>query len=97
MSRAARHRTALRKALLVSRSELERLQIALTVHQLRDRVAPPERDERDGASRPARIAAAVVALGVPLLGRRQLGRVLRGVSFDMTALRVLRNWRGTRG
>ncbi len=95
MSRAARHRTAQRKALLVSRSELERLQIALTVHQLRDRVAPPERDERDGASRPARIAAAVV--GVPLLGRRQLGRVLRGVSFGMTALRVLRNWRGTRG
>jgi hypothetical protein len=87
-------RIAQRKALLVSRSELERLQIALTVHELREQVTPDRRVADDGGSRPARIAAAVVALGVPLLGRRQLGRVLRGASLAMTAARVLRNWRG---
>jgi hypothetical protein len=92
---AERERLEQRKALLVARSELERMQLALTVHQLRERVAPDVRAAGDdGASRPARIAAAIVAIGVPLLGRRQLGRLLRGVSFAMTAARVVRNWRG---
>lgn len=94
MSAPDHERLAQRKALLVARSELERLQIALTVNELRDRVVPERRAAQDGASRPARIAAAIVAVGVPLLGRRQLGRVLRGVSLAMTAARVLRRWRG---
>lgn len=94
MSEQARDRLAQRKSLLVSRSELERLQIALTVHELRERVVSGRQVTDDGASRPARIAAAVVAVGVPLLGRRQLGRVLRGISLAMTAARIVRNWRG---
>ncbi len=94
MSGSDPDRTAQRKALLVSRSELERLQIALTLHELRERVVPDRAAGDDGASRPARIAAAIVAIGVPLLGRRQLGRVLRGASIAMTAARVVRNWRG---
>ena len=94
MSAREDDRVAQRKALLVSRSELERLQIALTVHQLREHVVPERRVADDGASRPARIAAAIVAVGVPLLGRRQLGRVLRGMSLAMTAARVVRRWRG---
>jgi hypothetical protein len=94
MSAPDADRISQRKALLVSRSELERLQIALTVHELRERVVPDRRVADDGGSRPARIAAALVAVGVPLLGRRQLGRVLRGASLAMTAARVLRNWRG---
>ncbi|MCA3181252.1 MAG: hypothetical protein O9345_03220 [Burkholderiaceae bacterium] len=92
---AERERLEQRKALLVARSELERMQLALTVHRLRERVAPDARKgAEDGASRPARIAAAIVAVGVPLLGRRQLGRLLRGASIAMTAARVVRNWRG---
>jgi hypothetical protein len=92
---AERERLEQRKALLVARSELERMQLALTVHQLRERVAPDARTTGDdGASRPARLAAAIVAIGVPLLGRRQLGRLLRGASIAMTAARVVRNWRG---
>jgi hypothetical protein len=94
MSGSDPDRTAQRKALLVSRSELERLQIALTVHELRERVLPDRPAGDDGASRPPRIAAAIVSIGVPLLGRRQLGRVLRGMSIAMTAARVVRNWRG---
>jgi hypothetical protein len=92
---AERERLEQRKALLVARSELERMQLALTVHQLRERVSPDARTAGDdGASRPARLAAAIVAIGVPLLGRRQLGRLLRGASIAMTAARVVRNWRG---
>jgi hypothetical protein len=95
MSAHDRERVAQRKSLLLARSELERLQIALAVHELRERVLPERRPAgTDGASRPARIAAAVVAIGVPLLGRHRLGRMLRGVSIAMTAARVVRNWRG---
>jgi hypothetical protein len=32
-------------------------------------------------------------VGVPLLGRHRLGRMLRGASIGLTAWRVLRNWR----
>lgn len=94
MSASDRERAAQRKALLVSRSELERLQIALTAHELRERVLPDRPSGEDGASRPARIAAAIVAVGVPLLGRRRLGRVLHALSLAMTAARVVRNWKG---
>lgn len=93
---AAAH-AAQRKALLVARSELERLQIALVVHELRERVLPVGRRDRGATiGRPARIAAAVVGLGVPLLGRRRLGRLLRSASIAMTAWRVARNWRAGR-
>jgi hypothetical protein len=87
---------AQRKALLASRSELERMQMAVTLHALRERIAPPRGDPAR-IGRPATIAAAIVGVGVPLLGRHRLGRMLRSVSLAMTAWRVLRNWRtGTR-
>jgi len=92
MSRPARDDIARRKALLVSRAELDRLQIALTAHQLRDALLPP-RSERTGTGRVGPIAAALVGVGLPLLGRRRLGRWLRIGSIALTALRVVRNWR----
>jgi hypothetical protein len=88
-------RIAERKALLVSRSELERMQIALDVHELRERIALPAA-EAGGASGPARaIAAAVVGVGLPLLGRNRLSRMLRAGSLALTAWRIARNWRST--
>jgi hypothetical protein len=87
---------AQRKALLASRSELERMQITLLVHDLHERIALPPRDEdRAGPGRAGRIAAAVVGIGVPLLGRRRLARTLRFASIGLTALRIARNWRST--
>lgn len=93
-------KSAQRKALLVSRSELERLQIALLVHELRVRIMPP-RMERDGGGKGRRagpFAAALVGVGLPLLGRKRLSSWLRTASHAMTAWRVARQWRsGRRG
>jgi hypothetical protein len=92
MSRPSRDEITRRKALLVSRAELDRLQIALTVHRLRDSLLPPP-GARSGTGRAGPIAAALVGVGLPLLGRRRLGHWLRIGSLALTALRVVRNWR----
>jgi hypothetical protein len=42
------------------------------------------------------LASAVLALGIPLLGRTRLSRTLKTVSIAMTALRLLKNWRNLR-
>ena len=92
MSRLTRDEMTRRKALLISRAELDRLQIALRIHQLRDTLLPP-RSERARSGRAGTLAAALVGIGLPLLGHRRLGRWLRIGSLALTALRVVRNWR----
>lgn len=87
--------SARRKSLLVARSELERLQIAQLVHELRDRVTPP-RLERGRGRRAGTVAAALVGVGLPLLGRKRLSRWLSGASLAMTVFRVARQWRSGR-
>jgi hypothetical protein len=85
---------AQRKSLLISRAELERLQIALTTHELRERIAPSvEVDDSPATGRSRAVAMALIGVGVPLLGRRRLSRLLRGASMAMTAWRIARNWR----
>jgi hypothetical protein len=84
---------ARRKGLLTARAELERMQLSLALHDLRGLVrAPPP--QRVRGKRSAMIAAAVVGLGVPLLGRVRLSRVLRGASLALSMWRIVRNWRG---
>jgi hypothetical protein len=87
--------SAQRKALLVSRSELERLQISLIVHELRERITPTRaaRDSSGQGRRAGTVAAALVGVGLPLLGRKRLSRWLRMGSLAMTAWRVARQWR----
>lgn len=82
-----------RKALLASRAELERMQLALALHDLRTLVRPTPSAARARGRRPGMVAAAVVGLGVPLLGRARLSRMLRGVSLALSVWRVVRNWR----
>lgn len=85
---------AQRKQLLTSRAELERLQIALTTHELRERIAPSvDTDDAPATGRSRAVAMALIGVGVPLLGRKRLSRLLRGATMAMTAWRVARNWR----
>jgi len=94
MTESTLQRIARSKALLASRAELERMQLALSIHELRERIAPARRLRPRGA-RPGMIAAAVVGVGLPLLGRTRLSRALRGVSIAMSAWRLVRHWRSS--
>jgi hypothetical protein len=94
MNREQQDRLEQRKALLRSRAELERVQMSLLVHDIREMVAPA-RAPRARGTRPGMLAATMVGIGLPLLGRQRLTRALRGLSLGMTAWRVYRNWRSS--
>jgi hypothetical protein len=91
MSRATQTRIAERKALLSARAQIERMQCTLAVEHLRQTIFPP-RAPRPRGARPGRLAATIVALGVPILGRHRLTRALRTVSLALTGWRIVRNW-----
>ena len=95
MNRPTVGATAERKALLVARAEFERMQIILQTHELRALILPP-RTGRPRGARPGAIAAAVVGIGLPLLGRHRLSRVLKTGSLLLTAWRLTSNWRSGR-
>jgi hypothetical protein len=95
VSRATGGSIADRKALLVARAEFERMQITLQTHQLRALILPP-RTGRPRGARPGAIAAAVVGIGLPLLGRHRLSRLLKTGSLMLAAWRLARNWRSGR-
>ena len=92
MSARERERIAQRKANLIARSEFERVRMSLLVHQLREQLAPPRLGGPKGG-RASMIAAAVVGIGLPLLGRGRLSRLLRAGSAAMTMWRIARGWR----
>jgi hypothetical protein len=91
MSRPSYTRIAERKAVLTARAQLERMQCTLAIENLRDTLFP-SRPARPRGARPGRLAAAIVALGVPLLGRNKLSHALRTVSLALTGWRIVRNW-----
>ena len=92
MIRASLAAIADRKALLVTRAELDRVKIMLAVHEIKTIVAPTPRADRMAAVRPA--AAMLVGFAGPLLGMPRIARWLRFASIALTALRVVRGWRG---
>jgi hypothetical protein len=92
MSREDRERTEQRKALLVSKAELERIQMSLLVHDIREMIVPAQATRARG-KRPGMVAATLVGIGVPLIGRQRLTRALRGVSLGLAVWRMYRNWR----
>jgi MFS superfamily sulfate permease-like transporter len=81
-----------RKALLVTRAQLDRTRLALATHQIRAIVRPASDAVHGARLRP--VATMLVGLAVPLLGMRRFARWVRFASFALTAYRVARNWRG---
>ncbi len=80
-----------RKALLATRAELDRQQVALAMHEIKAIVAPSSVADRVDSARP--IAATLITVMGPLLGRHRLARWLRFASFALVAVRLARNWR----
>lgn len=83
---------AARKALLVTRADLERLKVSIAVHEIRNAVSPPIDPARGAAVRPA--VERGLAIAVPLFGFTRVGRVLRALSVALSAFRAFRSWSG---
>lgn len=83
-----------RKALLVTRANLDRVRVRFAVHEIVAIVSPPRRARRASALRPA--AATIAGILVPLIGMTRLARWLRVASMAITVVRVVRNWNAYR-
>lgn len=82
---------AQRKAMLRSRAEFERVRLSAGLYDLRTLLAPAPVTGSGGRSRT--IASVLLAIGLPLLGRFRLARLLRTGSLALAAWRVVRGWR----
>jgi hypothetical protein len=80
---------AARKALLLARLRLERLQVSLYAGQLRDAVRPAG---LIGGAMPAAAVALVEAIA-PLFGLQRLARWVRFGSIAFVVLGIARKWR----
>ena len=84
-----------RKALLMAKAGIDRVQLASALHELGDQFRPKAVLQSAGG-RSGLLASAVLAVGIPLLGKTRLARTLKTASIAMTAIRVLRSWRNLR-
>ena len=85
---------AARKALVIARADLARVELSLAWHDLRFAVAPPPPDGRSTTVR--RMATLLIAIATPIVGRSKFVRVLRYASIALAALRAVRSLRGAR-
>jgi hypothetical protein len=83
-----------KKALVIARADLARVEMSLAWHDLRDAVAPPPADARSTTVR--RMATLLIAVAAPIVGRSKFVRVLRFASIALAALRAVRSLRGAR-
>ena len=81
-----------RKALLVTRAELDRARVMLAVREIRNVVAPVSTAERATRYRP--VAAMLTGVLGPTMGSSRLTGWLRAAWIALTAIRVLRSLRG---
>jgi hypothetical protein len=86
-------RIADRKALLVTRADLDRTRLALSAREIRSLVTPRVSAARRAQLRPR--AAMLLAVAAPFFGMKRLARLVRVASIAMAAIRVARNWRRT--
>ena len=77
-----------RKALLVTRAELDRARILLAVREVKAIVAPLSSAERAARYRPA--AAMLMGVLGPAVGTSRLGSLLRLAWIALAALRLFR-------
>ena len=85
---------AVRKALLLSRSRLERMQMALYAGELRDSLRPA--GVIGGAVAKPAAAVALLETVAPLFGLRRLARWIRVGLIGLALVRVAQNWRANR-
>ncbi len=83
---------AARKALLVTRADLERVKLSIAVREIRDIFSPPVDPTRAASVRPT--VARALAIAIPLFGFTRVGRILRSLSVALTAYRAIRAWGG---
>ncbi len=83
---------ATRKALLVARTDLERIDLALAVRDLADAFEPHPVAGRLGRMHP--IIARVIRLAIPLFGASRLGLLARALSIGLVAFRLIAGRRG---
>jgi hypothetical protein len=90
MSLDARIPIAERKALLVSRAELDRLRLTAAARDVRAIVLP----HRGGTGTERRASAAMlIGVAAPVLGLPRLARWLRATTLALTVYRIIRQWR----
>lgn len=82
-----------KKALLLARAEYDRLHLELTARALRERIALPSASGSGPSRSASLLATAMVALGVPLVGRTRLLRWMKLGSIGLTLYRIVRQWR----
>jgi hypothetical protein len=80
-----------KKALLVTRAELDRARIMLAAREIRAIAAPVSTAERAARYRPA--AAMVMGVLGPAVGTSRLGSWLRVAWIGLVALRIVRTLR----
>ena len=85
---------ASKKALVIARADLARVEMSRAWHDLRDAVAPPPADARSTTVR--RTAALLIAIAAPVVGRSKFVRVLRYASIALAAFRAVRSLTGAR-
>jgi hypothetical protein len=80
-----------RKALLVTRAELDRARIMLALREFTAIAAPVSTTERAARYRP--VAAMLMSVLGPALGTSRLGSGLRIAWIALAALRIARSWK----
>jgi len=84
---------AARKVLLLAQMQLQRMEVALHMAELRDAVRPASLF--GGALAQPAALFAVVNTVAPMFGLRRFARWVRIGSVAFAVFRILRNWRGS--
>jgi hypothetical protein len=84
-------RLADRKALLVTRADLDRTRLALAAREIRTYVLPKRNVARVAELRPK--AALIVAFAAPFIGLRRFARIVRFASYALAGIRLVSHWR----
>ena len=83
---------ASRKSLLTAQADLSRIQLSLAWHDMRNSILPAAESSLFTGTH--KVAAFIVGLAAPLIGRTRFTRALRYLSIAMGIVRALRSLRG---